>query len=710
MSNGWGQGQLGSRFCSKCQKPLTYIPNYNQWYCYSCGTYEQSQAAVSGDDVQPQKTEHKCPTCGEPLYYIRRYDQNFCYKCNIYSPASPQAPAQPTVAAVPTPVQAEASYAAPTPSAIQPAAVPNEDAKSVVVAQDEGALKCPECGMEVEQGWIRCPGCGNALETSDLPERPVTSPDERPKDFHSTPSALGQREVEVASTPVTMEKAKVKEPSEIRRGGEYSWEPQAMREEESWSGASQRESYAWKASTTEERKVRDLSSEDERSEHEKAAKEESMAYRRADRAEADERSARADAQEAQRTDASATERRMWDAANEPVKAEPKPGDGEVPDGHLVKLDSESEFLVELFEGFLSAFLKEPMQPVSFYQSKLRNLVDKCETISKVKVDDDGKVHIFIKVLDFNKNLSELTAMLDTIIEVEARISSRAAAMARARDALEPIVKEYQEEIDDLGISSKLLNRAFAARLPSGVPGLDEMLHGGIPNGASIILQGPTSGEKDIFANQFLGCGLNENGSIMVVVTMMSPDEWRTQMRGLGHRLSDFEKEGQLVIVDWYTHKNERVRSVEVRGAVVLSSKSITNLEIAIDKAIKSIKDAPTKRAVITVLSPAIKALGFDNVYGFAQSIRGKFKKYNITGMFLLDKGMHDQNIVSSLHSVFDGVFDIEKERVGENMVTRLGILSLKGMTFETKYRELELTKQGLIVKGSQPSSGVGGKF
>jgi len=710
MANGWGQGQLGSRFCGKCQKPLTFVPQYNQWYCYGCGTYEQTQAAVSGDDVQPQKTELKCSTCGEPLYYIKRYDQDFCYKCNAYTPAHSSPPAQ---ALVEVPPQTEASYAAPTPSAIQPIAVPNEDARSVVVAPDEVRPKCPECGIEVEPGWIRCPNCGNALETSDLPERPVTSPDEKPKDFHSTPSALGKREVEVVSLPHSQPKTEVPKPWEARHGGEYTWEPQAMREEESWSGASQRESHARLASTAEERKVRDLSSEGERSEREKAAKEESMAYRRAGRAEADERTARADSQEAQRKDDSATERHMWEAPNEPVKPEPKPQDAEAPDGHLVKLDSESEFLVELFEGFLSSFLKEPMQPVSFYRSKVKNLADKCQTLSKVTVDDDGKVHIFIKVLDFNKNLSELTAMLDTIIETEARISSRAQAMARAREALAPVVKEYQEEIDDLGISSKLLNRAFAARLPSGVPGLDEMLHGGIPNGASIILQGPTSGEKDIFANQFLGCGLNENGSIMVVVTMMSPDEWRTQMRGLGHRLSDFEKEGQLVIVDWYTHKNERVRSVEVRGAVVLSSKSITNLEMAIDKAIKSIKDAPTKRAVITVLSPAIKALGFDNVYGFAQSIRGKFKKYNITGMFLLDKGMHDQNIVSSLHSVFDGVFDIEKERVGDCMVTRLGILSLKGMTFDTKYRELELTKQGLAVKGSEPTNGqrgAGGRF
>ena len=713
MANGWGQGQSGTRLCSKCQRPLNFVAQYNQWYCYNCGTYEASQVAQTGDDVQPQRTELKCRTCGDTLYFIRRYGQHYCYKCNVYTPVSAASIASQSAPIQTQPVAPGPSYAQATTAAASPAPQLVDEAKEAAAAPAEAPLKCPECGTQVEQGWIRCPSCGNALETSDIPERPVTTPDERPSNFHSTASTVGQHDLAATSLPHSEPKETVPKPWEARHGGEFSWEPQAMKEEQTWSEASQRQKYDWQASSTEERKDRDLASEEQRSTREEAAKDESMAYRRGTRAEADDRSQRVDDQVKEREESTVSERRIWEAPNEPVTAEPMPHEGAVPDEHAVKPDSEMEFLIELFEGFLSSLLKEPVQPVSFYRSKLKNLADRCETIRKVKLEDDGKVHIYIKALDFNKTLSELAGMLDSIIETEAKISSRAQAMARAREALEPIVKEYREEIDDLGIGPRLLNKAFATKLPSGVPGFDDMLHGGIPNGASIILQGPSSGEKDVLANQFLGCGLDENGSVMIVLTMISPDEWRTQMRSIGQRLSDYEKEGQIVIVDWYTQKNERVRSVEVRGSVVLSSKSITNLEIAIDKAIKSIKDAPTKRAVIAILSPAIKALGFDTIYGFAQSIRGKFKKYNITGLFLLDKGMHDQNVVTSLQSVFDGVFDIERERVGDSMVTRLGILSMKGMTFESKYRELELTKEGLAVKpmqGSNGQNGAGGRF
>jgi KaiC/GvpD/RAD55 family RecA-like ATPase len=292
-------------------------------------------------------------------------------------------------------------------------------------------------------------------------------------------------------------------------------------------------------------------------------------------------------------------------------------------------------------------------------------------------------------------------MFDTLIETETKIAGKTKAMARAKEALEPVIEDFEEGLEDLGIMPKILKGAFASRLPSGIPGFDEMLHGGIPNGASIIVQGATGGEKEMFANQFLAEGLRSDGTTMVAISMISPNEWRNQMKTVKAKTRKYEKEGQVVIVDWYTHKNERVRSVEVKGPVILSSKSITNLEIAIDKAIKVIRDGPTKRAVIAILSPAIKALGFDKVFGFAQSIRGKFKKYGITGLFLLEKKMHDDKILTSLHSVFDGVFDIERQRQGDTIVRKIGILSLKGSPCDSSYRELELTRTGLMVKAKE---------
>ncbi|MEO5670826.1 MAG: ATPase domain-containing protein, partial [Ramlibacter sp.] len=54
-----------------------------------------------------------------------------------------------------------------------------------------------------------------------------------------------------------------------------------------------------------------------------------------------------------------------------------------------------------------------------------------------------------------------------------------------------------------------------ARLPMGVPGLDEMMGGGLPRGYSLLVAGPTGAGKSILASAFLaeGARLGETGVI-----------------------------------------------------------------------------------------------------------------------------------------------------------------------------------------------------
>ena len=54
------------------------------------------------------------------------------------------------------------------------------------------------------------------------------------------------------------------------------------------------------------------------------------------------------------------------------------------------------------------------------------------------------------------------------------------------------------------------------RIPTGVPGLDELLHGGLPQGHSLLAIGPTGCGKTIMGSAFLRAGVErgENGVIM----------------------------------------------------------------------------------------------------------------------------------------------------------------------------------------------------
>jgi len=59
------------------------------------------------------------------------------------------------------------------------------------------------------------------------------------------------------------------------------------------------------------------------------------------------------------------------------------------------------------------------------------------------------------------------------------------------------------------------------RVRTGVEGFDPFVGGGLPEGASVILQGPSGTEKDLFGLQFLAEGLKSGESVVIVLSSES---------------------------------------------------------------------------------------------------------------------------------------------------------------------------------------------
>ncbi|MFW6173377.1 MAG: chromosomal replication initiator protein DnaA, partial [Elusimicrobiota bacterium] len=77
-----------SNICSRCGGNMVFVPQYQRWYCSSCGTYSEPashfQQQYTGPQPPPPQTEEKCPECNYPLRYIEKYDRHYCDNCKQY--------------------------------------------------------------------------------------------------------------------------------------------------------------------------------------------------------------------------------------------------------------------------------------------------------------------------------------------------------------------------------------------------------------------------------------------------------------------------------------------------------------------------------------------------------------------------------------------------------------------------------------------------
>jgi circadian clock protein KaiC len=82
------------------------------------------------------------------------------------------------------------------------------------------------------------------------------------------------------------------------------------------------------------------------------------------------------------------------------------------------------------------------------------------------------------------------------------------------------------------------------RVPMGIPGLDEMLGGGLPMGYSLLLVGPSGSGKTIFATEFLAEGVRRGEPGVIAAFEKSP----SQLLG-NKRLHAMIQDGKVGVID-----------------------------------------------------------------------------------------------------------------------------------------------------------------
>lgn len=86
------------------------------------------------------------------------------------------------------------------------------------------------------------------------------------------------------------------------------------------------------------------------------------------------------------------------------------------------------------------------------------------------------------------------------------------------------------------------------RLTTGVPGLDEMMGGGIPAGDAVMIAGPAGSGKTTFATQFVAEGLRQGEAVVIVVFEEYPEEYLARAKSRNHDLEASIDAGKLRVI------------------------------------------------------------------------------------------------------------------------------------------------------------------
>jgi circadian clock protein KaiC len=91
--------------------------------------------------------------------------------------------------------------------------------------------------------------------------------------------------------------------------------------------------------------------------------------------------------------------------------------------------------------------------------------------------------------------------------------------------------------------------SFIDKLPSGMPGVDLVTHGGLPKARTTLVSGTAGSAKTVFAVHFLAAGAASGEPGVFVTLEEAPDDLRAHARSLGFDIAELEKRGLWRFVD-----------------------------------------------------------------------------------------------------------------------------------------------------------------
>ncbi|AEH25374.1 KaiC domain-containing protein [Pyrococcus yayanosii] len=230
------------------------------------------------------------------------------------------------------------------------------------------------------------------------------------------------------------------------------------------------------------------------------------------------------------------------------------------------------------------------------------------------------------------------------------------------------------------------------RVKTGIPGMDEILHGGIPERNVVLLSGGPGTGKTIFSQQFLWNGLQMGEPGIYVALEEHPVQVRQNMAQFGWDVRKYEDEGMFAMVDAFTAGIGK--SKEYEKYIV---HDLTDLREFIEVLKTAIRDINAKRVVIDSVTTL-----YINKPAMARSIILQLKRVlagtGCTSIFVSQISVGERGFGGpGVEHGVDGIIRLDLDEIDGELKRSLMVWKMRGTSHSMRRHPFDITDKGIVV-------------
>ncbi|MDH5806982.1 MAG: KaiC domain-containing protein [Candidatus Methanomethylicaceae archaeon] len=230
------------------------------------------------------------------------------------------------------------------------------------------------------------------------------------------------------------------------------------------------------------------------------------------------------------------------------------------------------------------------------------------------------------------------------------------------------------------------------RMDVGIPGMNEILNGGLPIRNVVLLSGGPGTGKSIFGQQFLYAGLKLDEAGVLVTLEEHPVQIRINMDRFGWEPKKFEQEGKFAIIDAFT--SGIGESAKRERYVVKDPDDIPSF---LDVLKQAITDINAKRVVIDSISTLYMTKPM-----MARSTIMLIKKVlaglGCTGFLISQVSVTDRGFGGpGVEHAADGIIRLDLDEYDGELKRSIIVWKMRGTSHSMRRHPFDITNKGIIV-------------